>query len=145
MKRGDMEAAACMLERAWEVSTPQPWRRPPPRCPESGGVREVTGTVQQPVDSKAKGAVQAVRGITMNNRATLCRENGDLDGAREALQRSLHITRTPQVPNPNPNPYPYPNPNPNPPHHEDPPGGCLDGLLGGAGHLCAGAPAPMRM
>lgn len=74
MKRGDMEAAACMLERAWEV----------------------TGSIQADRTSR-RAAVDTVRGITMNNKATLCRENGDFEGARAALEASLQLSRTPQA------------------------------------------------
>ena len=40
---------------------------------------------------------QDMRAITMNNKATVYRENGDMEGAREALEASLQLARRPQA------------------------------------------------
>jgi hypothetical protein len=76
-----------MLERAWEVPPASHCRlhhcRPVAHttlthCPLDVYV-QVTGSVR--VDRTARRtAVDAVRALTMNNKATLCRDNGDFHG-----------------------------------------------------------------
>ena len=101
MRRGDFEAASCLLERAWEATQSLRCLLDLSHLLRMERHSDPT-SLQVSVPSSATCGVQrqgarTVQAITMNNRATLCREGGDLQGAMAALCSSLQLARMPQV------------------------------------------------